>query len=60
MTIRGLIFDFDGLILDTETPEYTAWKEIFQKYHLQFPADKYLSTIGATPDNRGPFEYLKE
>jgi beta-phosphoglucomutase-like phosphatase (HAD superfamily) len=24
--IEALIFDFDGLILDTETPDYLSWK----------------------------------
>lgn len=30
--IRALIFDFDGLILDTETPELLVWQEIFREY----------------------------
>jgi len=25
---RALVFDFDGLILDTEGPEFQAWQEI--------------------------------
>ncbi len=28
--LRALIFDFDGLILDTETPEFHAWQEIYR------------------------------
>ncbi len=27
--IRGVVFDFDGLILDTERPVFTAWQEAF-------------------------------
>lgn len=30
--IEAVIFDFDGLILDTETPEFVSWQEIFQSY----------------------------
>jgi HAD superfamily hydrolase (TIGR01509 family) len=30
--IHALIFDFDGLILDTETPDYAAWQEIFDEH----------------------------
>jgi hypothetical protein len=26
--IEALIFDFDGLILDTEVPEYQSWAEL--------------------------------
>lgn len=27
-TLRALVFDFDGLILDTEVPEFRAWQEV--------------------------------
>jgi HAD superfamily hydrolase (TIGR01509 family) len=27
--IRAVVFDFDGLILDTETPVFTAWQDAF-------------------------------
>ena len=30
--IRGLVFDFDGLILDTEWPDYLAWREMILRY----------------------------
>ena len=28
----GVVFDFDGLILDTEGPVFTAWQEAFEAY----------------------------
>jgi beta-phosphoglucomutase-like phosphatase (HAD superfamily) len=28
--IRALVFDFDGLILETETPAYQTWAEIYR------------------------------
>jgi HAD superfamily hydrolase (TIGR01509 family) len=31
--IEALIFDFDGTILDTETPEFQAWTELYQQYN---------------------------
>src|SRR4051812_40681990 len=30
--IRAVVFDFDGLILDTEGPVYTAWQEAFEAH----------------------------
>ena len=30
--IDTLIFDFDGVIIDTETPTYAAWQEVFQSF----------------------------
>jgi beta-phosphoglucomutase-like phosphatase (HAD superfamily) len=30
--IHALLFDFDGLIVDTETPSYESWNEIYREY----------------------------
>jgi HAD superfamily hydrolase (TIGR01509 family) len=30
--IKAIVFDFDGLILDTEVPDYEAWQEIFAEH----------------------------
>jgi HAD superfamily hydrolase (TIGR01509 family) len=35
--LKALIFDFDGLILDTETPLLLSWREVFDR--LQVPID---------------------
>jgi HAD superfamily hydrolase (TIGR01509 family) len=29
LMVRAVVFDFDGLILDTETPVFTAWQDAF-------------------------------
>lgn len=46
MNLKALIFDFDGLILDTETPEVTVWKAIYAEHGLEFPADRWAQIIG--------------
>ena len=46
--IKALIFDFDGLILDTEGPELQAWLEIYHQYGCVFPLSQWLETIGGT------------
>src|SRR4029453_4701727 len=30
--IRALLFDFDGLLLDTEGPSYRAWVEVYERH----------------------------
>lgn len=30
--IRAVLFDFDGLILDTEYPHFLSWKEVFEAH----------------------------
>ena len=46
MPVKALIFDFDGLILDTETPEYLAWKDIYQEYGFELPHDEWGKIVG--------------
>lgn len=46
MTIQTLIFDFDGLILDTETPEVEVWQAIFREHGRELPVDEWAKTIG--------------
>ncbi len=56
--IKALIFDFDGLILDTEVPEYESWKELYQTYNCVLPLEKWLECIG-TADAFNPYDYLE-
>lgn len=58
--IKGIIFDFDGLICDTETPELKAWYELFADYNREFPLDAYLATIGAIYNDNTPVLMLKQ
>ncbi len=44
--LKALIFDFDGLILDTETPEVFVWQSIYKEYGFELPVDEWEKTIG--------------
>ena len=44
--IKALIFDFDGLILDTETPEVAVWRQIYAEHGFDYPVEKWSLTIG--------------
>ena len=44
--IKALIFDFDGLILDTESPEVDVWTNIYQEHGFDFPFDDWVQTVG--------------
>lgn len=60
MGIKGLIFDFDGLILDTELPEFQAWQEIYQTYGMDFPLSEWSKALGASYAAFDPCDYLEE
>ncbi|MCC6300415.1 MAG: HAD family phosphatase [Anaerolineales bacterium] len=44
--LKALLFDFDGLILDTETPDYLVWKNIYQENGFDFPHADWGRIIG--------------
>ena len=44
--LRALIFDFDGLILDTETPEFHAWQKIYRLHDTALALEDWLPCIG--------------
>jgi HAD superfamily hydrolase (TIGR01509 family) len=46
--IKALIFDFDGLILDTETPEFHSWQNMYREYGFDFPHEKWGTIIGGS------------
>ena len=33
--VRLVVFDFDGLILDTERPEFEAWRHVFEHHGVE-------------------------
>lgn len=47
MPIRALIFDFDGLIVDTETPALQSWQEIYAEYGVTLSVHDWAATLGA-------------
>jgi HAD superfamily hydrolase (TIGR01509 family) len=55
--IKGLIFDFDGLILETEGPIFQSWRELYQEYDLDLSFEKWTTIIGTA---EGDFEPLGE
>ncbi len=44
--LKALIFDFDGLILDTETPEYNVWQAMYREHGIELPHDEWGKIIG--------------
>ncbi|MGM9930220.1 HAD family hydrolase [Pradoshia sp.] len=44
--IKAIIFDFDGLIFDTETCELKSFEELYAKYGVTFPKEEWLKIIG--------------
>lgn len=50
MSIQALIFDFDGLILDTEVPDYQSWLEVYREHGCHLPLSTWATYIGGAAD----------
>ena len=57
--IRALVFDFDGLIIDTEVPVYRAWAEVYERYGLELSAEFWSTIIGHGDDRFDPMADLE-
>ncbi len=58
--IRAVVFDFDGLILDTEYPEYVSWQEIYQAHGATLPLSAWQCSIGSMDlELFDPYAYLE-
>ena len=44
--MKLLVFDFDGLILDTEAPVYDAWQVIYGEHGVELAFEKWAQCIG--------------
>ncbi len=58
--IRALIFDFDGLILDTEGPIYRSWKEVYETQGVPLPFEQWVKTVGSSNQAFDPQLHLEE
>ena len=58
--IRALLFDFDGLIVDTEWPIYQAWCRTFRDHGHPLPLETFNQCIGTDFETWSPKTYLEE
>ncbi len=57
--IRGVIFDFDGLILDTEVPAFRAWQEIYARHGVSLRLETWADFVGRAPETIDPYGDLE-
>jgi len=44
--IRAFLFDFDGLILDTETASRAGWRWLYEQHGQELPDDLWITIVG--------------
>jgi HAD superfamily hydrolase (TIGR01509 family) len=55
----ALVFDFDGLILDTETPILEAWQAVYREHGCELRMEEWQHALG-TANGFDPFGHLCE
>jgi HAD superfamily hydrolase (TIGR01509 family) len=58
--IEAVIFDFDGLIRDTETFEFFSFQEVFRLHDIELPLELYCKRIGGHMNAFDPYSYLQD
>jgi putative hydrolase of the HAD superfamily len=59
MAIRALIFDFDGTLLDTESPDMLAWQAVFEEHQVTLSLDLWYQHIGKAPGAFDVYAHLE-
>jgi HAD superfamily hydrolase (TIGR01509 family) len=58
MSLRALLFDFDGLIVDTETPALASWRELYVEHGHELTLERWSAAVG-TIDGFDPVAHLR-
>ena len=59
MTIHAIIFDCDGLLVDSETPDYEAWRQIYAEHGTELRPERWATGLG-TRDVFDPHAELEQ
>ena len=58
--IKALIFDFDGIIIDSESPELLAWQEVFAAHGRELDLDVWADLVGRPGNHFDLYRYFQE
>jgi HAD superfamily hydrolase (TIGR01509 family) len=58
--IKAFVFDFDGLIIDTEEPVYRSWLEVYRAHGQELPFDRWIQIVGSSTATFDPKSHLEE
>ena len=58
--MNAVIFDFDGLIIDTETPAFEAWCAIYEEHGVELKKEDWVQVVGTTYTKFHPVDHLNK
>ena len=60
MDFQAVLFDFDGVLVDTEWAIYQAWRRTFESHGHELPLEIYTRCIGSDFATWSPKNHLEE
>jgi HAD superfamily hydrolase (TIGR01509 family) len=54
--IRALLFDFDGVVVDTELATYQAWRDVYAEHGVDLALEDWLPAVGTGSSTSGAFD----
>lgn len=57
---QAILFDFDGIILDSEWPIFQSWQRVFEREGHTLAHDLYVNCIGSDFEAWSPPNYLEK
>jgi HAD superfamily hydrolase (TIGR01509 family) len=58
--VRAFLFDFDGLLLDTELASRAGWELLYRDHGHELPTDLWATLVGTTHAPWDPMAHLEE
>jgi HAD superfamily hydrolase (TIGR01509 family) len=54
--IKAFLFDFDGVIFDTEVPTFESWRQVYANYGVELALEDWLPAVGTGSSTGGAFD----
>ncbi len=58
--MKAVILDFDGLVVDTETPAFRAWSEIYREFGVELLLSEWVLCVGSGYGRFDPVKNLEK
>ena len=58
--MRAIVFDLDGLLIDTESSDFAAWQFAYRDHGFELPRDPWLARIGSDGSHFDPLAHLRD
>jgi HAD superfamily hydrolase (TIGR01509 family) len=60
VSVRAFLFDFDGLILDTETASRAGWEWLYREHGFELPPEQWATLVGTIGAPWDPMDHLEQ